>query len=120
MPDRRRDLGVAGEDAVARRYLGAGYTVLDRNWRCREGELDLVLAGHDAVVFCEVKTRRGLGFGAPFEAVTVAKQRRLRTLALRWLADHPEHRAGALRFDVASVMVAPGHEPVIDVIEHAF
>ena len=54
MADHRRSLGVAGEDAVAVWYSNAGYEVLDRNWRCREGELDLVLARGRAVVFCEV------------------------------------------------------------------
>ena len=119
--DRRR-LGVAGETAVARHYLDAGYVVLDRNWRCRDGELDLVLAIGDTVVFCEVKTRSSSAFGAPFEAVTVTKQRRLRTLALRWLADHAEHHARNLRFDVASVVTsqAGAAGPVIEVIEHAF
>ena len=58
-------------------YSNAGYALLDRNWRCREGELDLVVARDRAVVFCEVKTRRGAAFGAPFEAVTLTKQRRL-------------------------------------------
>ena len=120
MADRRRSLGVTGEELVARWYEDAGYRVLDRNWRCREGELDLVLARQGAVVFCEVKTRRGIGFGAPFEAVTLTKQRRLRTLALRWLTEHPEHRARELRFDVASVLAAPGKRPVIDVLEAAF
>jgi len=118
--DRRRSLGVAGEDLVARWYANAGYGLLDRNWRCREGELDLVLARDGALVFCEVKTRRGAAFGAPFEAVTVTKQRRLRTLALRWLAEHPEHRAPELRFDVASVLAERGKQPVIDVLEAAF
>jgi putative endonuclease len=116
----RRRLGVAGEEAVARHYRDAGYVVLDRNWRCREGELDLVLALGGTLVFCEVKTRSSTAFGAPFEAVTVTKQRRLRTLALRWLAEHPEHRARALRFDVASVQTAPASGPAIEVIEHAF
>ena len=120
MPDRRRALGVAGEATVARWYEAAGYTVLDRNWRCREGELDLVLARERTVVFCEVKTRRGAAFGAPFEAVTITKQRRLRTLALRWLAAHADRRAAELRFDVASVLARPGQRPVIDVIEAAF
>jgi putative endonuclease len=118
--DHRRSLGVAGEDAVAVWYSNAGYELLDRNWRCREGELDLVLARGRAVVFCEVKTRRGTAFGAPFEAVTITKQRRLRTLALRWLSEHPERRAPELRFDVASVLAAPGTLPVIDVLEAAF
>ena len=120
MADHRRSLGVAGEDAVAAWYSDAGYALLDRNWRCREGEIDLVVARGRAVVFCEVKTRRGSAFGAPFEAVTFTKQRRLRTLALRWLSEHPEHRAPELRFDVASVVAAPGTVPVIDVLEAAF
>ncbi len=120
MADRRRSLGVAGEDAVAAWYSDAGYALLDRNWRCREGELDLVVARGRAVVFCEVKTRRGTAFGAPFEAVTLTKQRRIRTLALRWLSEHPEWRAPELRFDVASVLATPGTAPVIDVLEAAF
>jgi putative endonuclease len=119
-PDARRALGSAGEDAVARWYARAGYDVVARNWRCREGELDLVLARDGVVVFCEVKTRRGLGFGDPVEAVTAAKQRRVRSLALRWLAEHPDRRARALRFDVASVLALRGAEPVIEVFEQAF
>ena len=120
MPDPRRSLGVAGEDLVAEWYLGAGYTVLDRNWRCREGELDLVVTLGDTLVFCEVKTRRGSGYGAPFEAVTFAKQRRLRTLALRWLAAHPGAGSRELRFDVASVLAVRGQRPEVEVIEAAF
>ena len=84
-------------------YADAGYRVLDRNWRCREGELDVVVARDSVLVFCEVKTRRGTAFGSPAEAVTVTKQRRIRTLAMRWLDEHPEARARTLRFDVASV-----------------
>ncbi|HXY95271.1 MAG TPA: YraN family protein [Acidimicrobiia bacterium] len=118
--DHRRALGVAGEEAVARWYAAAGYVVVDRNWRCREGELDLVVARSRVLVFCEVKTRRGLAFGAPFEAVTPTKQRRLRTLALRWLAEHPAHRAPEVRFDVASVVAEPGRPPMIEVLEAAF
>ena len=118
--DPRRVLGDAGEEAVARWYARAGYEVVDRNWRCREGELDLVVAGRAVLVFCEVKTRRTTAFGAPAEAVTVTKQRRLRTLATRWLAAHPDRRARTLRFDVASVLAARGVDPVIEVIEGAF
>jgi putative endonuclease len=120
--DARRALGAAGEDAVARWYVAAGYDVVDRNWRCREGELDLVLARdrHRVLVFCEVKTRRTTAFGAPAEAVTFTKQRRLRTLAMRWLDAHPRSRAVTLRFDVASVLAARDRQPVIEVIEGAF
>jgi putative endonuclease len=119
-PDPRRQLGIDGEDAVATWYTAAGYRVLDRNWRCREGELDIVAARGGVLVFCEVKTRRTTAFGSPAEAVTVAKQRRLRTLALRWLDAHPESRAPTLRFDVASVLAARGAPVEIDVIEAAF
>jgi putative endonuclease len=118
--DRRRALGDAGEEAVARWYVDAGYEVVDRNWRCREGELDVVVTRGAVLVFCEVKTRRSTAFGSPAEAVTVTKQRRLRGLALRWLDAHPSRRADTLRFDVASVLAARGERPVIDVIEAAF
>lgn len=124
-PDRRRiELGARGEELVARRYVEAGYRILDRNWRCRAGELDLVVSRGATVVFCEVKTRRSVAFGRPAEAVTVQKQRRLRTLALRWLATRPPGSAGypEVRFDVACVTVdvSGAGAPVVELIEHAF
>jgi putative endonuclease len=118
-PDPRRELGRRGEALVAHWYERAGYEVLERNWRCREGELDLILGRGRSVVFCEVKTRTSDRFGAPVEAVTAVKQRRIRTLAARWLAER-EQRGRELRFDVASVMVRRNTEPEIDVIEGAF
>jgi putative endonuclease len=118
--DGRRVLGDAGEDLAARWYTDAGYRVVDRNWRCREGELDVVVSRGSVLVFCEVKTRRSTAFGVPAEAVTITKQRRIRALAMRWLDAHPEARARTLRFDVASVLAERGRPPVIDVIENAF
>ena len=118
-PDPRRVLGDAGEDLVARWYADAGYRVLDRNWRCRDGELDIVARDRDALVFCEVKTRRGTGFGHPVEAVTAVKQRRLHTLAQRWLAAHDEH-APDLRFDVVGVLVRPGRPALVTHLRGAF
>jgi putative endonuclease len=100
--DSRRVVGQNGEDAVAKWYAEAGYTVLDRNWRVREGELDLVVRDGATIAFCEVKTRRGDAFGLPVEAVTARKRQRLRMLAGRWLDAHDDG-AGSLRFDVASV-----------------
>ena len=100
-------------------YRARGYDVLDRNWRVREGELDLVVRRGRTIVFCEVKTRRGDAFGTPFEAVTPTKQRRLRTLALRWLAEH-DHRGPSLRFDVAAVRVAADGTAEIEVRPGAF
>ena len=119
-PDRRRVLGAAGEESVAHWYVAAGYRVLDRNWRCREGELDLVLGRDATLVFCEVKTRRGDRFGAPIEAVTAGKQRRLRLLAMRWLSEHPGPRPRELRFDVASVLAPQDGPPTVEVVEGAF
>ncbi|HEY3722412.1 MAG TPA: YraN family protein [Acidimicrobiia bacterium] len=118
-PDPRRALGQRGENLVARWYETGGYEILDRNWRCREGELDLILGRGRTVVFCEVKTRTSNRFGAPVEAITRVKQQRIRTLAARWLA---ARRLGGrdLRFDVASVMVERGTDPVVEVIEGAF
>jgi putative endonuclease len=117
--DPRRRLGSAGEDAVAAWYENAGYRVVDRNWRCREGELDLVVSRGDTLGFCEVKTRASTRFGAPVEAVTATKQRRLRMLAARWLGEHDTHRR-TLRFDVASVTRAPDGKLAIEVLEGAF
>jgi putative endonuclease len=117
--DPRRRLGAVGEDAVARWYTARGYEVVARNWRVREGEIDLVLRRGRTLVFCEVKTRRGDAFGSPFDAVTAAKQRRLRTLALRWLAEH-RMRAAEMRFDVAAVRVPRTGALAIEVLAGAF
>ncbi len=114
MTDRRRALGASGEEAVACWYQERGYEVVVRNWRCREGELDLIVRDGRAFVFCEVKTRTSDAFGAPVEAVNRAKQERLRRLAARWLTEAPL-RPREIRFDVASVM---GDR--IEVLEGAF
>ena len=106
--------GRFGEDEAARWYVRHGYEVVARNWRCEHGELDLVLTAPGLVVFCEVKARAGDGFGGPQGAVDARKQRRLRRLALAWLASN---RPGAaeVRFDVAAVVGAR-----VEVIEGAF
>jgi putative endonuclease len=101
--DRTRALGRLGEDRVARWYVGHGYQILDRNWRSRTGEIDLVCANQRVVVFCEVKTRRSDRLGAPVEAVTQSKQLRLRRLAAEYLFLHTCGRHD-VRFDVASVL----------------
>ena len=115
MTEARRLLGTAGEDAVAAWYEARGYVVVARNWRCRDGELDLVLAAGRVYVFCEVKTRTSDAFGAPVEAVTHTKQARIRRLAARWLEEAAPHPAREIRFDVASVL-GDG----VEVIEGAF
>jgi putative endonuclease len=113
------DLGVHGERIAAAYLIDAGLRLLDRNWRCREGELDIVARDGDALVFCEVKTRRGVGYGHPVEAVTRPKQWRLRTLAHRWLAAHDEH-APELRFDVVGVLVRPDRPALVTHLRAAF
>jgi len=100
----RRALGISGEDAVAEWYVAAGYEIVARNWRCATGELDLVCRRGRSIVFCEVKTRTSDTFGAPVEAVTRDKQRRVRRLAARWLDDAADFRPADVRFDVASVL----------------
>lgn len=117
--DRRRALGAAGEDAAAAWYTAAGYRIVERNWRCREGELDIVAERAGVLVFCEVKTRTTDRFGAPVEAITRTKQARIRRLASRWLQEHAV-RAPSLRFDVASVMPGSDGRPAVEMIEAAF
>jgi len=118
-PDARRALGQRGEALAAAWYEHAGYEILDRNWRRREGELDLVASRGRVLVFCEVKTRTSNRFGAPVEAITRTKQRRIRMLAGLWLDEH-ERGGRELRFDVVSVMAERGAEPVIEVLEGVF
>jgi putative endonuclease len=114
----RQRLGALGEDRAADWYRAAGYEVIARNWRCSEGELDLVVGLPGELVFCEVKTRTSDRFGVPAEAVTAAKQRRLRVLAARFLAEHPLTEGSAarsLRFDVVAVTGS-----AVEVIQAAF
>ena len=94
-------LGEWGEARVARHYESVGYVVLDRNWRVKGGEFDLVLARGDEIVFCEVKKRSSDRFGHGVEAVGRRKQQFLRRTAVSWLDAHD--RRGRLRFDVATV-----------------
>jgi putative endonuclease len=100
----RSKLGYLGERLAADMYRRLEFEVVDRNWRCGEGELDLVLRRDDLVIFCEVKTRRGDRFGLPAEAVDYRKRARLRRLAAEWLADAGVGRV-RIRFDVVSVIV---------------
>ena len=115
MTQARRRLGIQGEDLAAAWYEAGGYQVVDRNGRCREGEIDLVCRRGPLVVFCEDKTRRSDAFGHPAEAVTPAKQQRLRILAGRWMEASGPGRAGQIRFDVAAVLAGE-----LEVIEAAF
>ena len=109
-------LGREGEDRAARYLESRGYEVLDRNWRVRDGEIDLVAAHGDALVVVEVKTRTGDGFGHALEAVDRRKQRRLWRLAFAWIAAHPDEAQGRrLRLDAIAIT---GTRPETAHLEH--
>ena len=113
-PNRSIALGQDGEDRAAAWYIVRGYVIIERNWRSRTGEIDLICAGHDVLVFCEVKARRSARLGDPVEAVTPSKQLRLRRLAAEYLWSHTcgSHR---VRFDVAAILGS-----TLTVVENAF
>ena len=112
----RREIGVHGEDLAAAWYQARGYEILDRNWRCPDGEIDLVAMDGEALVFIEVKTRSSTRYGHPFEAITPGKLSRLRRLAAAWLAARgPVRGARRLRIDAIGVL-APRNAPAS--IEH--
>jgi putative endonuclease len=112
-------LGARGEDLAVAHLTAAGLVVLDRNWRCRAGELDVVATDGATLVVVEVKTRSGDGFGTPAESVTPRKLARLRRLAQLWLA---EHRVGwvEVRFDVVAVLARPGCAPEVEHLRGVF
>jgi putative endonuclease len=109
----RTELGRWGEQLAADHLAAEGFEVLDRNWRCRAGELDIVARDGETIVFCEVKTRSVARYGTPAEAITRLKARRLRRLAGCWLSAHAP-RAGAVRLDVLSVLAPPGRPVVVE------
>ena len=96
-------VGGYGERLALRHLIEAGMTPVARNWRCRTGEVDLILWDGEDIVFCEVKTRRTATFGPPAQAVVPAKARRLRRLAAEWIASTGAHPR-EVRFDVVSVL----------------
>jgi len=98
-----QEIGRYGEDVAARHLHDQGMVILERNWRCRSGEIDIVARHGDVLVFCEVKTRRSDAFGTPAEAVTPRKLARLRVLAAAWLETRRPPYAADIRFDVVSV-----------------
>jgi putative endonuclease len=111
--DRRRELGRFGEAYAARHLVEQGMVLLDRNWRCDAGEIDLVLRDGRVLVICEVKTRSSTAYGSPLEAVSQVKAARLRRLAARWLAEH-HLRPDDVRIDLVGVLAAPGRTPRVD------
>jgi len=119
MTQARLATGRAGERAALQAYRRRGYRPVARNWRCPVGELDLVLARGDALVVCEVKARRGRGFGDGWEAVDARKRRKVRAVAAAFLQS-TGLRPAAVRFDVASVRVRADGSAEVQVFEDAF
>ncbi len=112
-------LGRRGEELAADYLRRRGLVVLERNWRCREGELDLLATDGRTLIVCEVKTRSGRSHGTPAEAVTPEKRDRIRSLTLRWLAARRVAWC-PLRFDVIAIECPPGREPVLRHVVGAF
>ena len=107
-------LGHAGEKATAELLVSRGYRILDRNWRIKEGELDLVaLSPTKEITFVEVKTRTSNDYGEPLEAISAVKLYRLQRLALAWLATH-QRLGSAYRIDVSGVLLGRSGELSID------
>jgi putative endonuclease len=124
-PELRRGRGLSnrlsgawGEELALRYLTQQGYELVERNYRTRYGELDLVLRHQDTLVFAEVKLRRGVGFGDPLEAVTPRKQAAIRTLAERYLSEK-QPAFDAIRFDVVGILVGDGTRRIVHV-EDAF
>ena len=116
-------VGRYGEQLAAEHLVAKGMAILDRNWRCADGELDLVARDGAEVVFVEVKTRSTVAFGDPAEAINAVKATRIRRLALQWLAEHRAaggNTRGIVRFDVVCVVRLGVDGPQVTHLRAAF
>jgi putative endonuclease len=121
-PDQRPGVGRRGEAIAAEFLQRRGYAIVERNFRAREGEIDLIAKRSGTLVFCEVKTRRAGGCGTPFDALHAGKQGRVRKMAASWLVQRGDRpRAPELRFDAIGVTIdARGRLVALDHLEGAF
>jgi len=110
----KQALGRYGESVAERHLVEQGMVVLGRNWRCDEGEIDLVLRDGDVLVICEVKTRSSADYGEPHEAVDAVKLDRMRRLAERWKVAHGLAHVPEVRLDLVAVMPSPKGSAVTD------
>ena len=102
---RNKTVGIFGENAVVDFIQNRGFDIVDRNWRIKEGEIDIVAQAQDGTfVFIEVKTRTSSAFGHPLESITSEKAHRLQRLALAWLATH-QCLGREYRIDCAAVFI---------------
>jgi putative endonuclease len=113
-------VGRYGEQLAVDRLVADGLTVIERNWRCADGEIDIVAREGDTLAFVEVKTRSSIAFGDPAEAVGRVKAARLRRLAVRWLVEHPDPHWPQVRFDVVAVVRRGPDGPTVRHLRGAF
>ena len=114
-----KDTGHYGEDIAAAYLRQKGYSIVERNYRKRIGELDIIAEDGEVVVFVEVKTRRSTRFGSPFEAVDSRKQKKMSRIALEYLNSRKLLNRAA-RFDVVAVMLHEGSLPEVEIVQDAF
>jgi putative endonuclease len=118
-----RQKGDRGENLALRYLAKKGYEALERNYRTRHGEIDLVVRGERALVFVEVKLRRGTEFGDPLEAVTLRKQAKVRLMAEQYLAERGDDFVAGfdeVRFDVVGILASGAGRPAIRHVQDAF
>ncbi len=113
------ELGRRGEELATAFLVDAGYTILDRNWRCDQGEIDVVAFDGAETAFIEVKTRTSVAFGHPLEAITTLKLARLRRLAAAWCAAHPGNH-DRIRIDAISVIAPKSGAAEIEHLRRVF
>jgi putative endonuclease len=118
MLNRKQKFGEKGESIAARYLKKNGYKILEKNYRTKLGEIDIIAKDRDTIVFVEVKSRRTWRFGNPKWAVTPKKQRKISMVALYYLKTTDRRRAKA-RFDVVAV-ISTGGKPQIEIIKNAF
>jgi putative endonuclease len=100
-------MGKYGEDLSAKYLQDRGYQIIERNWRCNLGEIDLIAKEGNRIIFVEVKTRNGSGYGHPFEAITALKVSRMRKLAAQWCAEN-KSAGSKVRLDAIAVLIQNG------------
>ncbi|HJX69941.1 MAG TPA: YraN family protein [Dehalococcoidia bacterium] len=119
MPASRKQIGTLGEKLALEHLRKRGYHIVETNFRCREGEIDIIAQDKDYLVFVEVRTRRGSSFGTPEESVTAAKKEKLTSLAFAYLQTH-RHSPPLWRFDVVAVELdQEGQTSRIELIQNA-
>ena len=123
MAFKKKELGAKGEEIAVRYLKSRGYRIIERNYRIRLGEIDIIAEQGDDLVFIEVKTRSGTLFGSPFESVTKQKQKQLSKVALEYISKQGFHDRPA-RFDVVGIELQKGSEMFqdadVELLQNAF